>query len=243
MQMHKADGGGIITLLVIGAIALFQWLAKNRSVETGGGDADADQSLPRSPEHQVPPPLPPIPPRHGHGTIPAEFQRRRETQPPRREPATASHTLSHPRAMRSPQPVSMPPTLTKRATLSPHSLRDQMAAEDEEKAAPIRNAGDSPGSLCTHMDEWMGQDLPEFKTTEMSVHVSPQPNTIAAAPLPPPVLHPTTAAARRAPRQLATLAMVASRGRHPYHLMLNPRTMRQAVVLTEVLGRPRGYDL
>ena len=114
------------------------------------------------------------------------------------------------------------------------------AADEREQAGPLRSAGESPGSLNTHVDEWMGQDLPEFKT--MQVPGRPPPNTLADAPSPTVVPLPVAVSAKRAPRQLATLALVASRGRHPYRLNFNPRTMRQAVVLTEVLGRPRGYD-
>ncbi len=165
-----------------------------------------------------------------------------ESQPPRREPSIAHPGAVHPKAARSPQPVAVPPTLTRRGTVAPHSLREQMAEKDEVAAAgPLRSAGESPGNLRTHVDEWMGQDLPEFKT--MQVPGRPPPNRLADAPPPPTVSLPAAVLAKRAPRQLATLALVASRGRHPYHLTFNPRTMRQAVVLTEVLGRPRGYDL
>ena len=244
MMYQTAGGdGGILIYLVGVAIVLINWIIKSRSAKNAGEESTPEEDAewqplerPRSADNLPPPPLP-VPPGERPG-----FRRHQESQPPRREPSIAHPGAVHPKAARSPQPVAVPPTLARRGTVAPHSLREQMAEKDEVAAAgPLRSAGESPGSLRTHVDEWMGQDLPEFKT--MQVPGRPPPNRLADAPPPPTVSLPAAVLAKRAPRQLATLALVASRGRHPYHLTFNPRTMRQAVVLTEVLGRPRGYDL
>ena len=241
MQQTAGGEGGVIFYLVIGAIVLVNWIIKSRSGQTGGGEStpaeDSPEPLGRPSAPLPPPPAVPPPGR-------PEFRRHQESQPPRREPAIAHPGVAHPKPLRSPPPVAVPPTLARRATMSPHphSLREQMAAKDEEaQAGPMRSAGESPGTLRTHLDEWMGQDLPEFKT--MQIPGRAPPNKLADAPSPSSVPLPASVSVHRAPRQMATLAMVASRGRHPYRLNFNPRTMRQAVVLTEVLGRPRGYDL
>ena len=54
MQMNKADGSGIIFWLVVGVIALIQWIMKQRTA--GDAETEADQSLPRPPERPGPPP-------------------------------------------------------------------------------------------------------------------------------------------------------------------------------------------
>ena len=114
---------------------------------------------------------------------------------------------------------------------------------DDQAAAPMRAAGEAPGGgLHTHVDEWTSEDLPTFRT--MEIRTAPPPNTVPDAPQPPQVAVPVAVAGRGGLRPSSSRTSVsAGRVRVPYRIRMTPSSMRQAVVLTEILGRPRGYDL
>ncbi len=242
--MQTAGGGfeNLIFFVIVGVIVVVKWIAQRvgeqRDAAGGGSSQDAADEwkpptrLPQPGHPAAPPPLP-------------EFQPRREQAQPHREGPIAPPLPTRPHPVRLPPPAAVPPVLSKRGAVSPHiPAFSTMSAEEDEAAAPLRQAGETPGSLrTTHVEEWTRQDLPAFRTLE--VPGTPPPNTVPDAPPPPyvPVPAAVAPAGRRVARGPAAPVSAGGRQRVPYRLTLNPRSMRQAVVLSEVLGRPRGYDL
>jgi hypothetical protein len=235
--VQTAGGFDLIVFVVVGLIVAVNWIVQRVREQQGEGGAPPSDA---GGDEWKPPERLPQPGRPVHQS---EFQPRREQAPPRREPPITHPMPAHSKPVRPPVPVSVPPMLPRRGTVSPHAPTTSMPATEDEAAAPLRPAGEAPGMLQQHGDEWMRQEMPTLRKLE--VPGMPPPNTVPDAPPPPYVPVPAAVApgSRRGVRAPTAPASVTGRQRVPYRLKLNPRSMRQAVVLSEVLGRPRGYDL